>query len=76
MRRAQGTSTWSLLTEEYVRGRDNSRMGTFVMPARSQLPLEDMRFEHVHNPSILDLPNARIDIFAYWMDEEAADEYF
>merc|ERR1712023_478374 len=76
MRRAQGTTTWSLITEEYVNGRDLSKLGTFVTSVRFQLPHEDMKFEHVQEAPGISLPNARVKTFAYWMDEEACAEWF
>ena len=76
MRRPQGTATWSLLTEEYVSGRDLSKLGTFVTSVSFQLPLEDMKYEHVQEAPGIGLPNARVKPLAYWIDEVTSASWF
>ena len=77
MRRIKGFTTWSLLNEECkLSERSPSRRRAFVRSARFELPFEGMRFEDVYEAEVIRLPNARIDTFEYWMDEEASAEWF
>ena len=48
MKRMSGTATWSLLTEEFVSGRDVSRINTFVNMAKFQLP-PHIQYEYVND---------------------------
>ena len=75
MKRMSGTATWSLLTDEFVSGRDVSRINTFVNMARFQLPLH-IQHEHVNDVTSEELSNVRIDVLSYQLTEEDSAAWF